>query len=405
MMSALCVTDMAQSGAGEPPTFSYEARADPLRQKLHEARQQSNFTDFMIKVDDKQIPCHKLILSLQSEYFNRMLSHEGTKEVLEGTVTLVEELDPSAVLLVVEFFYSGKINVPFELAKQVIKVANYFQANDDELMKKLCVFIADNLTPENCLQWFILASKFNLDTLMKKARLAMVRDFEAVSEGLEFLNLEAEQFSYLFNLAKQLTTQDKVLEAAVKWTMHDVATRKDVFEGIIKNIDIKLGECSSDVLLGVYEKHREVLITDSEVQQQFTIAAFTLAKEQASDILVMGGVDIHGRRHSTEEAWVLNLKTGVHGKKSSPPRFAGAFCDSPVGVICVGGSAPLNDDNSHVTPSAACDLYDKKTHSWVPVPPLPAPVACAGAVCVWDTRLMVVCGGKPEVNEKKSLWL
>ena len=142
-------------GSSSKLAFSYDISTAPFRQRPHEARQQNTLTDFIIKVDDKQIPCHKWILSLQSEYFNRMLSHEGTKEVVEGVVTL-ELMDPWAVLLVVEFFYTGKIDFDFDRAYQVMEVLNYFQVTDGALMDKFYEFIINNLTCESCLLWYIL---------------------------------------------------------------------------------------------------------------------------------------------------------------------------------------------------------------------------------------------------------
>ena len=313
-MSALCVSDMAKKGPSQMPIFSLISD-DPLRQKLHDAR--NSLTDFTIKVEDTEISCHKWFLSVQSEYFKRMLSHEETKEVVEGAVTF-DYLNPNAVQVVVEFFYSGTMEFQFDFAKEVIEVVNYFQVTDNRLIKKLSAFIKKNLTLENCLGWLTVSDQLNMPKVKEKASDIMLRNFSAVANVPEFVNLECKQFSDIMGLAVQHNTdQDQALEAAVRWTMHDVDTRKDTFEEVIKGI--KLRNCSPNVLLAIYEKYGKVLITNADVQQQFTMEALSLAHaaEQPCDVLVIGG------RLSTDkvnkQTWVINLKTGIYGQRASIP--------------------------------------------------------------------------------------
>ena len=404
-MPPICVTEMDKTGPASSkrpaPVFTLITSTDPVREKQLEARQQNRFTDFIVKVENEQIPCHKLILSLQSAYFNRMLSHENTAEVVEGSVTL-KELDQHAVLQVIEFFYSGKINIEFDLAQEVMEVVNYFHVNDDTILKKLTEYVVNNLQAENSLGWYFTADQLNVSKVKEKASDILVQKFRDVVNGPEFVKLECKQFMDFLGLVtqKKAVNSDQTLDATVKWTMHDVASRKDTFEEMIKQID--LTKCSPNVLRAVYEKHGKALITNGDIQQQFTLAALALATGEPSDVLVIGGLlDRATTRHKwnqNSQIWTLNLKTGAYMSKASYPKcqYYAAICKAPKGAICAGGATAANVEDG-VT---ACSLFDTEKNVWSKLPPIPALTYGTGAVCV-DDELLVVLGGK---NSNKKMY-
>ena len=75
--------------------------------KPKEMLQQNEFTDFIIKVDEKEYRAHRLILAIHSDYFHGLFS-SGMKEVSEGVVELkgikVEVFD-----LVFSYIYTGQL--------------------------------------------------------------------------------------------------------------------------------------------------------------------------------------------------------------------------------------------------------------------------------------------------------
>ena len=386
---------MGKKGSATPPAFTLTTSINAAREKQLEARQQNKFTDFVIKVENEQIACHKLILSSHSEYFNRMLNHEKTAEVVEGSVTL-KELDPDAVLRVTEFFYSGKINVDFDLVQKVMEVVNYFQVSDDILAEKLTKYIVNNLQAESALGWYFTADQLNVPKVKEKASDILVQKCRYIDTCPEFLNLECKQFmDYLrLLLQKKAVPCDQILDVAVKWAMDDVDSRKDTFEEAIKQID--LSKCSPNVLMAVYKKHGKVLITSGDIQQQFTIAALSLVTDKASEVLVIGGYLQGAEVKCNKKTWMLNLKTGAYIPKASYPKcqYFAEICKTPKGVMCVGGFKQSNCGDV----TARCFQYDIEKDVWSQIPPLPAPTSCAGAVCVDDVSLVVLGG---EDNSKK----
>ncbi len=111
---------------------------------------QENFTDFVVKVDDKEYRCHRLILASHSDYFLALLS-SGMKEAAHGRVEL-QGIKSEWFDVVFSYIYTGSLlgSHSDESLSHVFQVANMLQMADLELE---CVFaLLKGLSFENCLQ-------------------------------------------------------------------------------------------------------------------------------------------------------------------------------------------------------------------------------------------------------------
>ena len=222
----LFVTVMAEGGGGPPPVFTLTTTTEHLGQKLWQMRKDSNLTDFVLKINNVDIPCHKNILAASSVYFERLFQHETTKEVSEGYVEF-KELDPSAVIKVVEYLYAGTITIPFDVVQDIIRVLDHLQTTDEVLKDKLSAYIISNLCPENCLSWQLFADQFHFESVKEKASDIMLHSFADVIHVAEFMCLEYTQLTYYLNcVLQECQNHDEVLKASALWAMHDTKTRK-----------------------------------------------------------------------------------------------------------------------------------------------------------------------------------
>ena len=388
---------MAEGGSGrDPPPFTLVTSTDTLRKKLNQMRRQQHFIDYIIKCDPVEIPCHKVMITPQCEYFDKMLIQEDMAEMAKQSIDL-GLLNSDALLLVIGFLYTGSIEVEFAAAKDVLKVVNYLHLTDGTLLEKLSAYVIQHLDANNCLVWFDFSSRMNMNNVKEEAKNIMLRSFEDVVQGAEFLDLNFTQLADYVRrkLDEQDTDRNQVLKAVVRWTMHSVDNRKEHFEELVMMID--LTKCSANVLKTVYDSHGKVLVTSLPLMQEFTSAALSLAAtEQAKhDIIVTGGRSESGK--CSRKSWRLNLKTGESIEKASDStnRFGTTVCASPKGIICTGG-APVNNVDAATTD---CVLYDVERDQWVALAPIPIPTCSAGAVCVGES-LLVVIGGQEERIKK-----
>ena len=388
---------MAEGGV-EPTEFTLTVTTDTLRQKLQQMRKDNILTDFVLKVNNINIPCHKVILAASSVYFERLFQHETTKEVSEGYVEF-KELDPSAVIKVVEYLYAGTITISFDVVQDVIRVLDHLQTTDEVLTDKLSAYIISNISPENCLSWQLFGDQFHFENVKEKASDIMLQSFTDVIHVEEFMHLEYTQLTdYLNCVLQKFQNHDEILKASSLWVMHDTKTRKDKFEDLVEMIDF--AKCSLKVLKNIYKTYGKSLISSFDVLEKFTSAALSLSTDdEVDDILVFGG-RLKQKKYN-RKMWKLNLETGEYVEKTSlhTDLYATAICPYPEGAVCAGGASEDNIDKVTTT----CVQYNKPKDSWDPLPPMPAATCGAGAVCVAGALLMVLGGWEDKKKKAVSL--
>ena len=299
-------------------------------------------------------------------------------------------LNSDALLLVIEFLYTGRTEVDFTVAKDVLKVVSHLGLSDSTLLEKLSAYVVEHLNAKNCLGWFDFSSQLRMTSIKEKANSIMMRRFADVLQGAEFLDLSSDQLADYMKrkLDEQDADRDQVLKAVVRWITHCVDSRKEHFEEIVKMID--LTKCSADVLKTIFDNHGAVLISSTHLLQEFTSAALSLATAQQPKfkMIVTGGQ--FRKDKCNQKTWRLNLINGECVEKAphTAEKFGVAFCSCPKGAICTGG-ALVNEPSAATTD---CVLYDVKTDSWVVLTQLEAPTTAAGAVCIGDSKLMIVGG-------------
>ena len=280
------ITVMAEGRSGrDPPPFTLVKSTDSLRKKLNQMRHQQHFTDLIIKCDPVEIPCHKVVITPQCEYFEKVLIQEDMAEMAKQSTDL-GVLNSDALLSVIEFLYTGSIEVEFAAAKDVLKVVDYLHLTDTTPLGKLSAYVTEHLNAKNCLGWFDFACRMSMTNVKVEAHNIMLRSFGEVSQRAEFLDLSSTQLvDYMrCKLDEHDTDHDQVLKAVVRWTMHTVDCRREHFEELAMMID--LTKCSADVLKTIYDSHGTLLVSRLSLMQEFTSAALFLAniEQPKSDI-------------------------------------------------------------------------------------------------------------------------
>ncbi|PIK36461.1 putative kelch-like protein 17 isoform X2 [Apostichopus japonicus] len=110
-------------------------------------RKQKLLCDVVLKVGDKAIPVHRLVLASCSPYFHAMFTNEMA-ECFKSEVTL-HDIDANAVELLVAFAYTSEIKITEETVQYLLPAASLLQLHS--VRDACCRFLATQLTPSNCL--------------------------------------------------------------------------------------------------------------------------------------------------------------------------------------------------------------------------------------------------------------
>ena len=109
----------------------------------------SQFSDEEIHVGIRTFKCHKLILALQSTYFQELF-FTGAQQPAVFQYTL-NHLVPEDFQNVLHYLYAGEIELGSRTAERILDLATMVGLED---LKQICrQFIADTLDAETCVQY------------------------------------------------------------------------------------------------------------------------------------------------------------------------------------------------------------------------------------------------------------
>ena len=183
---------------------------------------------------ERTLRVHRAVLASFSPYFEALLGdnwEEGKKDEIE-----ILGLDENAVSDLVEFAYSGNININKDNVETLLEAADYLGI---EYVKKSCGdFLRDNVDHKTCLGIWQLADVFALEELSKVAKQHALRHFTDVCKDAEFLCLpfnllvdllaDEELCVVIEDLIPCVEEREKaVLQAVFQYVEHDVENRKD----------------------------------------------------------------------------------------------------------------------------------------------------------------------------------
>jgi len=138
-----------------------------LSKRLNMLRRQDHLCDITLMTkDDKEFKAHKNVLSAASPFFSKLLQSD-VKENREGTVRF-EEISGAVMEDVLEFIYTGSVEVTQENSKGLIAAANYLLIPG---LKKLSGrFLERQISKSNCISTFYFAEMYQCDELIANTR-------------------------------------------------------------------------------------------------------------------------------------------------------------------------------------------------------------------------------------------
>ncbi|XP_031574419.1 kelch-like protein diablo [Actinia tenebrosa] len=227
----------SQSSDGHPFLFTDIAHSRDFVNNLCLLRQHEEFCDMVLMVGNKSITTHKVVLASNSPYFRAMFTG-GLLESRQSTVTL-QELEESAMEAMVDFFYSGKIQISELNVQDLLHIACLLQVQS--VKKACCEFLKRQLSPENCIGICALADAHSCRELLTTSELFARNHFVEVVQGEEFMEMSAKQLARLV-LEDELSvhSEERVFEAVVAWIKYDIQGRQEYASEVLRHVRFPL---------------------------------------------------------------------------------------------------------------------------------------------------------------------
>ena len=215
-----------------------------LFEALEEMYFTGKHTDVEVIIQDKSFRCHKIVLASVSQYFDAMFS-SGMRECYDGVVRL-QGIESSTFVDILDFVYSGRLNICFENAEDLLRAATMFQI---KLLHQKCEeFLIGHICVENCIGAWKLAKSHECAELSKKAWYTILENFAEVCKTEDFNFLDEEEISAIINDNDlHVANEEVVCDAVFKWYKFEVDTRKEHTSKLFEYLRLPL--LSSEYLL------------------------------------------------------------------------------------------------------------------------------------------------------------
>ena len=149
---------------------------------------------------------------------------------------------------VLEFIYTGTVEVTEENAEELVVATNYlFVPNLKTISGR---FIQQQMCELNCISTFYFAEKYDCEELLNESKSFIHANFASVADMNEFLSLEAKEVErWISSDEIVIETEADVFQIAQKWVEHNKSERKAAFEELLRHV--RLVFVSRDYLLNV----------------------------------------------------------------------------------------------------------------------------------------------------------
>ncbi|XP_071508218.1 actin-binding protein IPP-like [Diadema antillarum] len=365
------------------------------------------FCDVQLQVRGQSYHAHRVILAACSPYFDAMLSggmSESSQDVID-----IHGVEPEIFNCLLEFIYTGNIEVTTSNAQGLLFAADMFQLTE---IKDICSsFLKLQLHSSNCVGFLRFALDLSCQDLATSSRSYVHNHFSQVRLEEEFLDLDLDLLIEIL-LSEELRVENEfeVFLAAMTWISHDASSRRRHLVKVLEPVRFPIiqpsqlfnyvEECADlslrvamGKLLQDYDPRRKGVMkplgTKSPIQE-----LNKPRKNSRKRIVVMGGYC-----KMTGEGWSGWGNTTTLRDVDQFDSFSQTWSPFPplqqprsgFGAVVMGGTIYAIGGEHESLLSEKVETYDAVEKQWVAAPPLLCPRSSHG-VCIVEDKIYVFGG-------------
>ncbi|XP_066285892.1 kelch repeat and BTB domain-containing protein 8-like [Branchiostoma lanceolatum] len=193
--------------------------------------------DVVLEVEDRQFPCHRLVLSAASPYFRAMFTSDMA-ESRQKTVVL-QCLDADMFGEILSYIYSGTLHVSLDKVQPLYQAADLLQL--DYVRDTCSSYMYLNMEHSTCVDLYKFADAFSVYMARKRCMQYIHRHFAKVASSEEFCSLSVNQLTEIISHDElDVKEETTVWEAVVRWVQHSREDRTHHLPSILPHIRFNL---------------------------------------------------------------------------------------------------------------------------------------------------------------------
>ncbi|KAL4656631.1 kelch-like protein 41b [Arapaima gigas] len=361
---------------------------DGLKDLLHENR----LVDCILKVGDRSLPCHRLIMAACSPYFRDLFFSEDGKQAGNSKEVVLEDVDATAMDTIVNYLYSAEMDITDENVQDIFAVANRFQIPS---VFTACVnYLQRKLSLANCLAIFRLGLVTSCPRLAMAARDYVADRFETIAKSDEFLELAPhELFVIIGGDGLNVEKEEVVFESLMRWVRSNKEKRVKTLGDAFEYVRFRL-------LPEKYFKEKvekdDIIRADPELMKKVQVIKEAFAgklpeKEKKKDLILMINDTAAVAYNANEnECFLAAMAEQI-------PRNHVSLTTKD-NQLCVIGGLFVDEENKEAPLQCYFYQMDNLTAEWVALPPMPSP-RCLFGMGECGKLLFAVAGRDLQTNE------
>ncbi|XP_065178345.1 kelch-like protein 18 [Sycon ciliatum] len=189
---------------------------------MKEMWQRGELCDLTLLVGARTFSVHRVVMAGSIPFLRAMLC-SGMKESRQQEVRL-HEVDEESMEVIVNFCYTGELDVGIESVYPLVAAANLLQM--DEVRDACCLFLKSRLSPDNCISTHCFADTHGFLELLAAADNFACKNFDAVVASEEFLSCDVDAVTRLLDSeVVQVPSEERIYHALIMWIEADRAGR------------------------------------------------------------------------------------------------------------------------------------------------------------------------------------
>uniref|UniRef100_A0A7N6FKN4 BTB domain-containing protein n=1 Tax=Anabas testudineus TaxID=64144 RepID=A0A7N6FKN4_ANATE len=370
-----------------------------LQDGLKELLNENKLIDCILKVGDRSIPCHRLIMAACSPYFRELYFSEDGIEVDIKEVVL-ENLDPNVMEVIVNYMYSAEIDINDNNVQDILAAANRFQIPS---VFTVCVnYLEKKVSKKNCLAIYRLGLMLNCVRLAMAARDYIADRFETIAKDEDFLELAPpELFAIVGADGLNVEKEEVVFESLMRWIRKDKEKR-------LKSLDEAFDYIRFRLLPEKYFKEKvekdELIKAHPEVLKKLKVIKEAFGDEEGEEGKLPGYLNDNRRygMYAKDMLLMINDTAAVAYDAQENECFLAAMTEQiPRNHV----SLISKKNNLYVLGGLFVDEEDKENPlqyslaaEWMALPPMPSP-RCLFAMGEVENLIFAVAGKDLQSNE------
>ena len=234
-----------------------ETHCPDLLKEVNNLRKDEALCDAYLIVNDKKVPAHRCMLVAESDYFKSRFLGPFKEDVPGVDLSSVTD-DCVSVEHVVNFLYTGQININQENLESLLKISSFLLST--KLHQHCIDFMEKTLSSDTTVKYYLLSVNLMLgdqeDYLKETVRTRfhdwLIHDkssLEIPPEQLEFLMKECDSFEFC--------TRAEILEFVMVW---DDVSKTEAYESLGSEIlDLVISKKTASAIWKKSEEESAVL--------------------------------------------------------------------------------------------------------------------------------------------------